>query len=378
MKKKREERRSGTVKVKNITKKYGDSFAVDNTSFTVNKGEFLVILGPSGCGKTTLLRVIGGLAGQTAGNIYFGKEKVDNIPPQKRDVGFLFQNYTLFKHMSIEENVAFGLRIKKVPKKEREKRARELLDLVGLAEHMDKMPRQISGGQQQRVALARALAPRPHLLLLDEPFGALDAKTRQRIRGDVKQIQKELGITTILVTHDQEEAFELGDRIVVMNRGRVEHIGTPQEIYDHPKTSFVARFIGTVNILDGRVEEGKVKLGYLDLEIPKDKKFSDGDTVTVLVRPEDIEVEKALVDMKKTEELTTGKIMSMTFLGPFVRMRLSLGRGVSLSSIKPKTEIVEKKFKEGDDVFVSTPNYNILPEEADVLISVPVTKILNI
>ncbi|MFH1425026.1 MAG: ABC transporter ATP-binding protein [archaeon] len=375
---KRGGRGRAAVTIKGLTKKYGENVVVDNASFSVRKGEFLVILGPSGCGKTTLLRIMGGLTRQTSGDVFFGKNLVNNLPPQKRDIGFLFQQYTLFKYMTIEENVEFGLKIKKVDKKVREKRARELIDLVGLSEHSEKLPSQLSGGQQQRVALARALARKPNLLLLDEPFGALDAKIRQKMRGDIKQIQKELGITTILVTHDQEEAFELGDRIVVMNRGKIEHIGTPQELYDHPKTSFVARFIGMVNILDGKIEKNHVKIGYFDLDLNGNKGFKEGDIVKVLIRPEEIEVEKALVDMKKTEELTTGKIMSMTFLGPLVRMRLSLGRGVSVNAVKPKTEVAEKEFKEGDAVFVNIPSYKIFPEEAEVLISSPVSKILTV
>jgi ABC-type Fe3+/spermidine/putrescine transport system ATPase subunit len=248
-----------SISVNGISKSYGDKTVVNDISLDVKKGEFLVILGPSGCGKTTLLRMIGGLEKQTSGDILFDDENMSGIPPQNRDIGFLFQHYTLFTHLNVRENVEFGLKIRKVKKAERNKRVLEMLDLMGLSDMITRDPNNLSGGQKQRIAMARALVLKPSVLLLDEAFGALDASTRSRMRQDVKEIQKKLGITTILVTHDQEEAFELGDRVAVMNNGKIEHLGTPQEIYEDPQSAFVAQFIGTVNVLNGVAEKNKVK-----------------------------------------------------------------------------------------------------------------------
>tara|TARA_Y100000310_G_C20700517_1_gene829342 strand:+ start:257 stop:1402 length:1146 start_codon:yes stop_codon:yes gene_type:complete len=368
-----------SIHLKNIVKGYGDSTVVNSVSLDVNKGEFLVILGPSGCGKTTLLRIIAGLEKQTEGQILFDDLDVSGIPTQKRDIGFLFQQYTLFKHMSVKQNIEFGLLLKRVKKSEREKIVSELLGIMNLSEMVNRTPGSLSGGQMQRIALARALALKPSLLLLDEPFAALDAGTRSRMRHDMKALQKKLGITTVLVTHDQEEAFELGDRVAVMNHGKIEHIGTPQEIYDNPHTAFVAQFIGTVNVINGIFDKGKVKLGYLLLDLPKKKySFKPGDAVKVLVRPEDVEVEKALAKMKDTAELTTGKILSLLFLGPFVKMSISLGRGITIRVLKPKTEISKKGYKEGDNVFVNISNFKVFPESVEAYISAPVTGILKV
>ncbi|MFH1450855.1 MAG: ABC transporter ATP-binding protein, partial [archaeon] len=307
-----------SISLKGITKWYGENTVVNDVSLEVNKGEFLVILGPSGCGKTTLLRIIAGLEKQTKGEILFDDTNIGDIPIQKRNLGFLFQQYTLFKHMSVKENVEFGLMLKGVKKQERERNVSSLLDMMNLSEMLNRNPENLSGGQKQRIALARALAMNPSVLLLDEPFGALDAGTRSKMRQDMKDLQKKLGITTVLVTHDQEEAFELGDRVAVMNQGQIEHVGTPQEIYDNPFTAFVARFIGNINVLNGTYEKGKIKLGYLLLEPPSKRfRFKNGDDVKVLVRPEDVEVEKALAKMKDKSEITTGKILDMLFLGPF-------------------------------------------------------------
>jgi ABC-type Fe3+/spermidine/putrescine transport system ATPase subunit len=368
-----------SISVNGISKSYGDKTVVNDISLDVKKGEFLVILGPSGCGKTTLLRMIGGLEKQTSGDILFDDENMSGIPPQNRDIGFLFQHYTLFTHLNVRENVEFGLKIRKVKKAERNKRVLEMLDLMGLSDMITRDPNNLSGGQKQRIAMARALVLKPSVLLLDEAFGALDASTRSRMRQDVKEIQKKLGITTILVTHDQEEAFELGDRVAVMNNGKIEHLGTPQEIYEDPQSAFVAQFIGTVNVLNGVAEKNKVKLGYLLLDMPKTKyTFKSGETVKVLVRPEDVEVEKALSKMKGKDEITTGKILSLLFLGPFVKMRISLGRGITVRVLKPTTEVLKKNFKEGDNVFVNLENYKAFPESADAYITAPVAGFLKV
>ena len=368
-----------SIHTKNIVKSYDENMVVNDVSLDVKNGEFLVILGPSGCGKTTLLRMIAGLEKQTYGDVFFDDINVGGIPPQKRNIGFLFQQYTLFEHMSVKENIEFGLKLKGVKKAECEKKITELLDIMGLSEMLNRNPKNLSGGQKQRIALARALAMNPSVLLLDEPFGALDASTRTKMRQDVKDIQRKLGLTTILVTHDQEEAFELGDRVAVMNQGKIEHIGTPQEIYDNPHTAFVAQFIGTVNVLNGVFEKGKIKLGYLLLDTPKlNFKFKEGDSLKLLVRPEDVEVEKALSKMKGKDEITTGKILSLLFLGPFVKMRISLGRGITVRVLKPKTEVLKKNFKEGDNVFVNLENYKAFPESADAYITAPVAGFLKV
>jgi len=368
-----------SIHLKNIVKGYGDNTVVNDVSFEVNKGEFLVILGPSGCGKTTLLRIIAGLEKQASGEIYFDNVEVTGIPTQKRDIGFLFQQYTLFKHINVKKNIGFGLMLKGIKKSMIEKQVAELLDLMDLSEMISRSPESLSGGQKQRIALARALALKPALLLLDEPFGALDAGTRSKMRQEIKDLQKKLGITTILVTHDQEEAFELGDRVAVMNNGKIEHVGTPQEIYDNPHTPFVAQFIGTVNVLSGIYEKNKIKVGYLLLDLPTKKfRFKEGDNVKLLVRPEDVEVEKALAKMKDTSEITTGKVLSMMFLGPFVKMKISLGRGISVGVLKPKTEVSKKGYKEGDNVFVNISTYKVFPETVEAVISAPVTKVLKV
>ena len=227
------------ISLRNITKWFYSSrhpgegsIAVDDVTLEVGEHEFLAMVGPSGCGKSTLLRLIAGLEEPTAGEIYVSGQRVDGIPPSSRNIGFMFQGYALFKHMTVADNIAFGLKIKKVPKRERQKRIEELVSLMGLEGLEDRKPDQLSGGQQQRVALARALAPRPRILLLDEPFGAVDAKVRQKLRADTKRWQRELKIPTILVTHDQREALELGDRVAVMNEGRFEQIDTPHNVYE--------------------------------------------------------------------------------------------------------------------------------------------------
>jgi len=241
-----------SIVLEQLTKRYEGYPVVNNISLEVVNGEFFVLLGSSGSGKSTILRMIAGLAGIDAGRVMLHGRDVTAQPPQQRGTGFVFQNYALFRHMSVAENVEFGLRIRKVAAAARRRKRDELLELVGLAGLGARMPRQLSGGQQQRVALARALAYEPEVLLLDEPFGALDAKIRIDLRRTLRTIQREIGMTTIFVTHDQEEAFELADRLGVMNVGRLLEVGPPDELYLHPQTEFVATFLGTANLLVGR------------------------------------------------------------------------------------------------------------------------------
>src|ERR1041385_9040121 len=246
-----------------ITKRYGNQWVVDNVSLEIADKELFVLLGSSGSGKSTILRMIAGLTDPTSGRIFLHGRDVTNLPPQQRGTGFVFQNYSIFRHMTVSENIEFGLRIRKTSKEERVKRREQLLDIVGLAGLGNRYAHQLSGGQQQRVALARALVYEPNVLLLDEPFGALDVKIRAQLRRSLKEIQQRLGVTTILVTHDQEEAFELADRIGVLERGRLLEIGAGESLYARPASLFTATFLGAGTVLVGRAEDGQARFGPL-------------------------------------------------------------------------------------------------------------------
>jgi len=264
--------------------------AVDDASFEVPRGHLLALLGPSGSGKSTILRVIAGLEVPDSGEVLMDDRVVSGRAVHQRGVGFVFQHYALFKHATAEKNIAFGLEVRKWPRSEIQKRVRELLDLVQLRGYEDRYPSQLSGGQRQRVALARALAPRPNVLLLDEPFGALDAKVRRNLAAQLRALHKEVHTTTIFVTHDQEEAFEIADEVVVINRGRVEQAGTPAEVYDRPATKFVASFIGNVNVIEATVEGDTAYIGPKRMAIRGFESPPHGKEVVLLVRPEDIEM----------------------------------------------------------------------------------------
>ena len=240
------------LSVKNVVKYFGKFQALNNINFDVNEGEFVCILGPSGCGKTTLLRVIAGLESQSEGTIQQNNNDISLLPPDQRDFGIVFQSYALFPNLTVKDNISFGLKTRKQNRNEIDSRVDELLKLVGLSDHINKYSAQLSGGEQQRVALARALAPSPGLLLLDEPLSALDAKVRQHLRLEIKNLQKQLGVTTIMVTHDQEEALTMADRIILMNNGVIEQEGSPQDIYSKPTTAFSANFIGTTNLFKAK------------------------------------------------------------------------------------------------------------------------------
>nr|MBP8252755.1 ABC transporter ATP-binding protein [Herpetosiphon sp.] len=250
-----------SIVIDQLTKRYEQQAVVNRVQLTINDGEFFVLLGPSGSGKSTLLRMLAGLISNDEGRVLLHGRDVTKLPPQARDVGFVFQNYALFEHMNVGDNIEFALKIRKVSAAERQRRRDTLLDMVGLAGLAKRLPRQLSGGQQQRVALARALAHNPAVLLLDEPFGALDAKIRSELRRNLRGIQRELGITAIFVTHDQDEAFELADRIGVMNHGRLLEVGTPSELYQRPQTDFVATFLGSANVMLGTCDERGMYVG---------------------------------------------------------------------------------------------------------------------
>jgi iron(III) transport system ATP-binding protein len=262
----------------NISKHFGSLVAVQDVNLVIEPGEFICFLGPSGCGKTTLLRIITGFEQQTTGDVIYDGKVFNDVIPQKRDFGIVFQSYALFPNMTVHQNIAFGLKMRKMPKKLIDERVGEILQLVGLAEWERHYPSQLSGGQQQRVALGRALAIKPNVLLLDEPLSALDAKIRVRLRIVIKKLQEELGITLIYVTHDQEEALALADRVVIMRDGEIRQIGSPWEIYKEPKTSFIAEFVGTSNFITGKKKNGNVQFGRLKLTVSN---LGDTDSETV-------------------------------------------------------------------------------------------------
>ena len=255
------------LRMQNITKKYGSFTALQSISLDIYAGEFVCFLGPSGCGKTTLLRAIAGLDIQTSGTIWQGGRNISALPPPERDFGIVFQSYALFPNLTVQKNVAYGLENRGMKRVDINRRVHELLTTVGLPEQGPKYPSQLSGGQQQRVALARALAPAPGLLLLDEPLSALDAKVRIHLRNEIKTLQQRLGVTTVMVTHDQDEALSMADRIVVMDHGVIAQVGAPIEVYRHPNSAFVANFIGTMNVVDGHISgQGKVCCGSLEFD----------------------------------------------------------------------------------------------------------------
>jgi spermidine/putrescine transport system ATP-binding protein len=299
------------VRLENVTKRFDDVVAVDDLSLEIERGSFFALLGPSGCGKTTTLRMIGGFEEPTAGTIYLGDEPVSGKPPYKRDVNTVFQSYALFPHLSIFENVAFGLRRRRVGKSDVRGRVVSILELVGLAGFERRKPRQLSGGQQQRVALARALVNKPRVLLLDEPLGALDLKLRKQMQLELKAIQHDVGITFVHVTHDQEEAMTMADGIAIMNAGRIEQLGAPSELYEQPRTAFVAGFLGISNLLPGTVTgPGSVRLDEgTEVRVPREALNGRTGKVAVGVRPEKIRV--GHVD----ENRLTGRLLETAYVG---------------------------------------------------------------
>jgi sulfate transport system ATP-binding protein len=313
-----------SIILEHLTKRYDGHPVVNNVSLEVSDGEFFVLLGSSGSGKTTILNLIAGLTGLDNGRVLLHGRDVTYLPTQQRRVGFVFQNYALFQYMNVAENVEFGLSIRKVPPAERRQRRDELLDLVGLAGLGSRMPPQLSGGQQQRVALARALAYQPDVLLLDEPLGALDAKIRTELRYNLKSIQRKLGIATILVTHDQEEAFDLGDRIGVMSFGRLLEVGTPDELYQKPSTEFVASFLGSGNLLLGNISSQGVELGALNFPLTQEMDTNvDEGRVQVLFRPEDVSLAPSAGGLD-CPRLGQAVVEEVSFGGSFERLRLRL------------------------------------------------------
>lgn len=311
---------SAFLSIDRLTKTFGAFIALRDISLEIFEGEFVCFLGPSGCGKTTLLRAIAGLDIQTSGRIVQAGLDISALPPNERDFGIVFQSYALFPNLTVGRNVAYGLENRRLGRDAIGQRVDELLALVGLPEQKDKYPAQLSGGQQQRIALARALATSPGLLLLDEPLSALDAKVRARLRHEIKDLQRRLGVTTVMVTHDQEEALTMADRIVVMNQGVIEQVGTPDQVYREPATAFVADFIGTMNFLPGRIETpGRVRLGELSLACSSNG-VAAGSAVTLAIRPEDIVLQDPAVASEDGFEV---EIVELEFLGSFYRANLT-------------------------------------------------------
>lgn len=306
----------------NLSKYYGNTLAVENFNLEVEQGEFVSFLGPSGCGKTTTLRMVAGFEMPDQGKILLEGDDITQLPPNQRKVGMVFQSYALFPNMSVADNVAFGLTVRKMPDDQIRQRVSEILKIVQLEELQKRYPYQLSGGQQQRVALARALAIRPRVLLLDEPLSALDAKIRVELRAEIRHIQQELKITTIYVTHDQEEALSLSDRIVVMNKGRIEQIGTPFEIYNYPQSEFVASFIGQLNLIPVQVvdrERGSYRIGEQSIQIEHSQRIPLSSQPKLAIRPEEVKLGK----VEGWNQLTA-QVRQISFLGAIVRIWLEV------------------------------------------------------
>jgi putative spermidine/putrescine transport system ATP-binding protein len=313
------------LEIKNINKNFGKAVAVNCFNLQVEKGEFISLLGPSGCGKTTTLRIVAGFEPPSSGTVEVNNEDITNKPPNKRDVGMVFQSYALFPNMNVVGNIGFGLKIARKPAEEIRNRVAEMLDLIHMSEYGDRYPNQLSGGQQQRVALARALALRPSMLLLDEPLSALDAKIRVQLRAEIRAIQRQLGITTIYVTHDQEEALSISDRIVVMHNGKIEQVGSPFEIYNFPQTSFVATFVGTLNTAQAEVVDpvsGLLRMDGIHLQaVERLEDNRKGDQVTIAIRPERFN----FASQEEKANLLDCTIENIIFLGSVVRVQVLIG-----------------------------------------------------
>jgi sulfate transport system ATP-binding protein len=368
-----------TIVVRELEKWFGKNKVVDRVSFEIESGELVALLGPSGGGKSTVLRIIAGLEAPDGGDVVLNGHVATNQRVQDRTIGFVFQHYALFRHMTVRENVAFGLQVRKQKRAEMDRTVDELLELIQLRDFGDRYPSQLSGGQRQRVALARALAPRPSLLLLDEPFGALDAKVRVELREWIRKLHKERGITSVFVTHDQEEAMDLADRVVVLHRGKVEQIGTPEEIYDRPATEFVASFVGSINVLRGEVKNGRAALGALAVHAPPGT--GDGASVRAFIRPHDIELTRrtsdtpgppasqpplpasSLDDGASSADVATARVERLSRIGWMVKIELRLGDGQPLAVELTKDRVAELALAEGDRVLVNLRDAKIFVQD---------------
>src|SRR5438876_2642502 len=344
-----------SIELRNVSKQFGGVAAVNNVTFSVQEGELMALLGPSGGGKTTVLRMIAGLEMPTGGDLFIRGERVNDLSVQKRNIGFVFQNYALFKSMNVSKNIAFGLKVKKWKRPERKARVAELLTLFGLEGLERRYPHQLSGGQRQRVAIARALAPKPSVLLLDEPFGAVDAKIRQELREWLVTLHQELNVTTIFVTHDQEEALELADRIVIFSRGSLEQVGTPREVYEQPANEFVARFIGVMNALELEVREGFARLGELEFPAPGE---AEGKKVRIGFRPYEV-----LISGDLTQFRYHAVLRRTFFLGIMLRVELELPSGLVVRARMSKEDYTQQALEDGKEVSFQIRQYRVLARE---------------
>ena len=341
--------------LKHLSKTYGDNVVLNDFNITIFDGEFFTLLGPSGCGKTTVLRMIAGLEVADIGEIHLAGQEISSLPAEKRPVNTVFQSYALFPHMSVFDNVAFGLKMSGVAKDDIKPRVLEALEMVRLGDFADRKPSQLSGGQQQRVAIARAVVNRPKLLLLDESLSALDYKLRQQMQIELKRLQRKLGITFIYVTHDQEEALSMSDRVVVMNKGIVQQLGSPREIYENPANLFVAKFIGEINQLDGEIvaidgnHEYEVKVEGMQWTLHAEHNFKVGDRVNVLLRPEDLRVE--YIDDPHESQVITGTVVERNYKGKTLDSIIRLPSGAEL--------IASEFFDEDDPSFDYSLNQTV-------------------
>jgi sulfate/thiosulfate transport system ATP-binding protein len=357
-----------SVEVKNVTKKFGSFVALNNVSLKVESGELVALLGPSGSGKTTLLRTIAGLEFPDPGDaqILFYGEDVTLIPASERKAGFAFQHYALFRHMSVFENIAFGLRVRprstRPPEEKIRERVEKLLRLIQLEPLAQRYPSQLSGGQRQRVALARALAVEPKVLLLDEPFGALDAKVRKELRRWLRQLHDEIHITTLFVTHDQEEALEVSDRVAILRAGKIEQIGTPEDIYDHPASPFVYDFLGNVNLFSGRVSGGSMVIGDTEFSVPETAGETEASTVA-FVRPHDVRITRE----PNAPRTFAALVIRSNAAGPVANLELQrVNGGAQFTAQLSKEEFQQLLPKAGEQVFVELKNVKIFAEDFSI------------
>jgi sulfate/thiosulfate transport system ATP-binding protein len=348
-----------SIELKGVSKQFGGTAVVSNVTFSVKEGELMALLGPSGGGKTTVLRMIAGLEMPTSGDVFIRGQRVNDLSVQQRNIGFVFQNYALFKNMTVFKNIAFGLKIKKWKPAAIRARIEELLKLFGLEELEHRYPHQLSGGQRQRVAIARALAPQPSVLLLDEPFGAVDAKIRQELREWLVTLHHDLNVTTVFVTHDQEEALEVANRIVIFSRGVMEQVGTPREVYDQPANEFVARFIGAMNVLEPVVQGGVARIG--ELEFPADGGH-EGEKIRIGFRPYAVQISSDLTHYRYHAVLR-----HTFFLGVLLRVELELPSGLMVRARMTKEEYAHQGLEDGREVSFQIKQYRVLAREAAAL-----------
>jgi ABC-type Fe3+/spermidine/putrescine transport system ATPase subunit len=372
--------------VRGISKRFKKAQVLEDVSFDVAEGESLVLLGASGSGKTTILRIIAGLERPDNGYVILHGKDVTDLPARERGVGVIFQSYALFPRMTVEKNIGYGLKIRHRSRRERRETVNRLIELVQLEQHRKKYPWQLSGGQQQRVAIARTLAYKPQVLLFDEPFGALDAQTRVHLRREIRALLRQVRVPSVFITHDQEEALELGDRIAVLNDGHLEQIGTPDEVYNHPETEYVATFLGAANLLLGVATQGTIEIGSAKLPAEKEtRRFREGQSVKLVFRPEDVCISQDANLPEGCRRLTNGVIQEVNFVGAYQRLTVRLDlthrdqseneaplyqvtintpermTGVPIMVTRPKPEANALRYKSGDRVAIGLTSFSILP-----------------